>query len=514
MDDQLIIGDEQQQQQEQLEPQQHEYIEYELQHHEQLDEQLQYQQMQQQPLQEEQQRQPLQELQQQQRQPLGEHVQNGQHPQQRKHSSGEWRKKSNVGNGGRLLLKILIPNFVAGRLIGKAGSNINDLETKFEASIQVSPSKEFYPGTGERIVTVSADPLQIVEFSKYMIEHVQVNQESDTIYAGFQHDFKIVITNIAAGLVMGKGGCTIKSIQKESGAKINISKQDESNVPGERLLKISGSLEQRSKACTQIIEKMVAEPRTKISNSNIRYDIYDSPVVSVAAPPPPPLPISPGNLSPPPHVMSQPNPMVMCTQPMPYFNYNFNYNYAQLTPVQDGTVRYTYNYGTVCNSYELPPSPTPVYPGKENNVYVTEPSPVQGHYEPKSRIKTTHLIQMEIPNSIVGAIVGKQGQTINEFTRASGAHINFSAKDEFAPGTTNRILTIKGGKNQIQNAYMLIDQKIAQVGYQFYSNGLVFMWRVQGVYVVQCVPMPQFVCGVCLMCIFYYYSFHFQLCIF
>jgi RNA-binding protein Nova len=112
----------------------------------------------------------------------------------------------------------------------------------------------------------------------------------------------------------------------------------------------------------------------------------------------------------------------------------------------------------------------------ENVVYGCEP-PMHGHiqYEPKSRIKTTHLIQMEIPNSIVGAIVGKQGQTINEFTRASGAHINFSAKDEFAPGTTNRILTIKGGKNQIQNAYMLIDQKIAQVGYQFYSNGLVYM---------------------------------------
>jgi len=366
--------------------------------------------------------------------------------EKRKHSLGEmngghWRKRSNVGNGGRLLLKILIPNFVAGRLIGKAGSNINDLEAKFEASIQVSPSKEFYPGTGERIVTVSADPEKIVDFSKYMIEHIQVNQESDTIYAGFQHDFKIVITNIAAGLVMGKGGSTIKAIQKESGAKINISKQDESNVPGERLLKISGSLEQRSKACTQLIQKMVAEPRTKISNSNIRYDVYDT-QMNIAHP------ISQGNIAA--HIISQPSMVHAITQPMPYFN-NFNYNYAQLTPIPDGGMRYSMNYGSVSNCYD--------------------PS----YYEPKSRIKTTHLIQMEIPNSIVGAIVGKQGQTINEFTRASGAHINFSAKDEFAPGTTNRILTIKGGKNQIQNAYMLIDQKIAQVGYEFYSNGLVFM---------------------------------------
>jgi len=392
-----------------------------------------------------------------------------QHQQQghQKHSpdGGHWRKKK----GERLLLKILIPNFVAGRLIGKAGSNINDLETRFEASIQVSPSKEFYPGTGERIVTVSADPQKIVEFSKYMIEHIQVNQETDTVYAGFQHDFKIVITNIAAGLVMGKGGSTIKSIQKDSGAKINITKQEESSVPGERLLKISGTFEQRSKACMQIIEKMVSEPRTKISNSNIRYEVYEtSPVVTIPPPlPPPALPISPGNLSPPPpHVMTPPNMVPIVTQPLPFFNYNFNYNYAQFTPapaVHDTAVRYTYNYGAgngaICNGFEpqLPPAPSPPY------------------YEPKSRVKTTHLIQMEIPNSIVGAIVGKQGSTINEFTRASGAHINFSPKDEFVAGTTNRILTIRGGKNQIQNAYMLIDQKIAQVGYQFYANGLVFM---------------------------------------
>jgi len=279
-----------------------------------------------------------------------------------------------------------------------------------------------------------------------MIEHIQVNQESrfQVRDPGFQHDFKLLITNIAAGLVMGKGGSTIKAIQKESGAKINITKQDESNVPGERLLKISGSLEQRSKACTQIIEKMVSEPRTKISNSNIRYDVYNSPL-NITHPP-----ISQGNMVPPHIISQQPNMVHAITQPIPYFN-NFSYNYAQLTPIQDGGMRYSMNYGNVTNGYD------PTY------------------YEPKSRFKTTHLIQMEIPNSIVGAIVGKQGQMINEFTRASGAHINFSAKDEFAPGTTNRILTIKGGKNQIQNAYMLIDQKIAQVGYQFYSNGLVFM---------------------------------------
>jgi len=88
-------------------------------------------------------------------------------------------------------------------------------------------------------------------------------------------------------------------------------------------------------------------------------------------------------------------------------------------------------------------------------------------YQPRSKAKASHLIQMEIPNSMVGSIVGKQGVTINEFSRSSGAQISFSGKEEFAPGTQDRILTIKGTQNQIQHAYMMIDQKVAEVEMEF-----------------------------------------------
>ena len=310
----------------------------------------------------------------------------------------------------------MIPNFVAGKLIGKGGSNINELETKYNASIQVSPNKEFYPGTDERIVTISAEPDQIIEFSKYMIEKVQVSQESDRMFAGFQHEFKIIITNVAVGLVMGKGGSTIKVIQEESNAKINICKQDESSVRGERLLKISGSVEQRLEACTKIIDKMAEEPN-KMSNSNQKYGlgVYNNQF----------------NMG-----------QSIASQPSLYRNYQ--------SP-QDGA-RYPMDVGGgIANNYD--------------------PS----YYEQKSRAKTTFLVQMEIPDAIVGSIVGKQGQTINEFTRMSGAKINFSGKDEFAAGTNDRILTISGGRNQIYNAYMLVDEKVAQV--EIEMNGQSFVRR-------------------------------------
>lgn len=53
-------------------------------------------------------------------------------------------------------------------------------------------------------------------------------------------------------------------------------------------------------------------------------------------------------------------------------------------------------------------------------------------------------VTVGIPNSMIGAILGKGGSTISEFQNMSGARINVSQRDEFLPGTENRVLTICG----------------------------------------------------------------------
>merc|ERR1711931_566245 len=67
---------------------------------------------------------------------------------------------------------------------------------------------------------------------------------------------------------------------------------------------------------------------------------------------------------------------------------------------------------------------------------------------------------MEVPNILVGSIVGKSGATVNELMRYTGAKIKFSDKSEFAPGTTDRILSIRGDMKQTQTAYLLVNQKL------------------------------------------------------
>merc|ERR1712002_198562 len=82
-------------------------------------------------------------------------------------------------------------------------------------------------------------------------------------------EVKIVLTNAAAGLLIGRGGLTIKAIQDETQAKISICSIELASVPGERVLTMSGAKEQRIKACQHIIEKICTES-SNMANTKLR----------------------------------------------------------------------------------------------------------------------------------------------------------------------------------------------------------------------------------------------------
>lgn len=130
-------------------------------------------------------------------------------------------------------------------------------------------------------------------------------------------------------------------------------------------------------------------------------------------------------------------------------------------PVKSQIARYSLDLNNIAVSYSYNYSPIDNYSVNNCGNYYSIHSCSSAYYEQKSSVKTTYMIQMEIPKQMVGAILGKQGSTINKFTRTSGAKINLSRKDEFVPGTTHRILTIKGNRSEVDHAFMLVDKKIA-----------------------------------------------------
>jgi len=359
--------------------------------------------------------------------------------EERRKRSSDYANEDHIskrGNYGKPLLKLLVPNFIAGKLIGKGGTTLSEIKSKFSASVQVSSNNEFFPGTDERIVTIATEKENLKDFLTYLIDTIQVDKdcEKGPLNSG-NLDVKIVVTNVGAGLVIGKGGTTIKSIQEESRAKVYLSKRDDGKAESERVVVVSGSNEQRIKACCQIIENMSSEPE-KMCTSNIRYGASA---------------LNTNSLS------FSKNMFNNLPSETPSFLYNSASN-GQRQAIGIPRAENSFNLSRGENSFNLSRAENNFsLPRAENfGLPSYEPS-----YEPRSHV--VFYGQMEIPDDIVGAILGKQGQTIKEIIQASGAKIKFSAKDEYAPGTTDRILTIRGNINQITAAYKLVDQKVAQV---------------------------------------------------
>ncbi|CAI9531638.1 unnamed protein product [Staurois parvus] len=70
-------------------------------------------------------------------------------------------------------------------------------------------------------------------------------------------------------------------------------------------------------------------------------------------------------------------------------------------------------------------------------------------------------LEMAVPETLVGAILGKGGKTLVEYQELTGARIQISKKGEFVPGTRSRKVTITGPPGATQAAQYLIGQRVA-----------------------------------------------------
>merc|ERR1719318_839738 len=67
--------------------------------------------------------------------------------------------------------------------------------------------------------------------------------------------------------------------------------------------------------------------------------------------------------------------------------------------------------------------------------------------------------QVSIPKDLAGAIIGKGGSRIRQIRQESGAGITI---DEPTQGSNDRIITITGSQDNIQNAQYLLQMSVKQ----------------------------------------------------
>lgn len=86
----------------------------------------------------------------------------------------------------------------------------------------------------------------------------------------------------------------------------------------------------------------------------------------------------------------------------------------------------------------------------------------QGGYQNGGQNKpNTMTNQVTIPNDLAGAIIGPKGAKIQQIREQSGAGITI---DKPVPGNNDRIITISGTAEQIQNAQYLLQMTVKQSG--------------------------------------------------
>lgn len=289
---------------------------------------------------------------------------------------------------------------------------------------------------------------------------------------------RFLVSNAAAGSVIGKGGSTITDFQSQSGARIQLSRNHEF-FPGttDRIIMVSGAINELLKAVELILSKLLSELHTEDENTadpkiklrlivpnsscggiigkggaTIRSFIEDSQAS---------IKISPqdnnyyglndrlvtlmGALD---EQMRALELIVSKLAEDPYYSESMNSPFSYSGVVFSG-------YHGVPYAYVLPSVPAAAYNAT--------------NYRPNGAGKKFQEIKEELSKSLtigvadghIGLVVGRGGRNIMEISQVSGARIKISDRGDFLSGTNDRKVTITGSQRAIRTAETMIMQKVA-----------------------------------------------------
>ncbi|KNA06831.1 hypothetical protein SOVF_177350 isoform A [Spinacia oleracea] len=290
---------------------------------------------------------------------------------------------------------------------------------------------------------------------------------------------KFLVSNAAAGSVIGKGGSTITDFQKDSGARIQLSRNQE-YFPGtaDRIIMISGKIDDVLKAMDLILNKLLSEIQSEDgddadqiskvrlvvpnnccgaiigkSGATIKSFIEDSQAG---------IKISP-----------QDNNYIGLTDRVVTLTGSFEeqmraidlilsklsedslYLQSMNAPLSYPGVLFA-GFHRVPYAYVHPPVGTAGYNANYG------PNGVAARY-PSNKEDRGNSLTIGVADEHIGVVVGRGGRNILEISQASGARIKISDRGDFMSGTSNRKVTITGSLGAIRTAEAMINQKVASV---------------------------------------------------
>ncbi|KAM4641060.1 far upstream element-binding protein 1 isoform 4-T4 [Discoglossus pictus] len=259
--------------------------------------------------------------------------------------------------GGNEGIDIPIPRFAVGIVIGRNGEMIKKIQNDAGVRIQFKPDDGAAP---ERIAQISGPPdrcQHAAEIISDLLRSVQSGNQGGPGGPGGRgrgrgqgnwnmgppgglQEFNFIVPTVKTGLIIGKGGETIKNISQQSGARIELQRNPPPNAdPNMKLFTIRGTPQQIDYA-RQLIEEKIGGPVNPLGPP-----IPHGPpgVPGPHGPPGPPGPGAPmGPYNPPPYNPGPPGPAPH-GPPAPYAPQGWGNSYphwqqpAQPDPSKAGT---------------------------------------------------------------------------------------------------------------------------------------------------------------------------------
>lgn len=268
---------------------------------------------------------------------------------------------------------------------------------------------------------------------------------------------RFLVSNAAAGSVIGKGGSTITDFQSQSGARIQLSRNQEF-FPGttDRIIMISGAINETLKAVELVLAKLLseihaeegddAEPRTKVrlivpnsscggiigkAGSTIKSFIEESQAG---------IKISPQDNN----------------------YYGLNDRLVTVTGTLDEQMRaidLILSKLAEDPHYSQSMNAPFSYPVAHNSMNYG-PNGAGGKFQ-NNKEDRSNSVTIGVADGHIGLVVGRGGRTIMEISQVSGARIKISDRGDFMSGTSDRKVTITGSQRAIRAAESMIMQKVA-----------------------------------------------------
>ena len=189
---------------------------------------------------------------------------------------------------GTCHLKILIPSAAAGAIIGKGGETIAEVQQKVGAKVKLSKANDFYPGTNERVCLISGSKDAVTDICAFVQEKVREKPDphskpaidfDNKLTAEREKQVKVIVPNSTAGMIIGKGGCTIQLIKEQSGSFIQLSQKPTDTTLPERVVTVIGEDDSNKIALEMILDKVQEDPQSG-SCLNVSYSEINGPVAN------------------------------------------------------------------------------------------------------------------------------------------------------------------------------------------------------------------------------------------